>query len=160
MAQLLLTIDFMRHKGVIHRDLKPENILLNSKKKGIFDIRIADFGLSALAEDPLEKNKRIVCGTAGYIPPEVLMGQKYTFKSDIFSAGSIMYTLFTNNSLFQGNDYESIMKANKECDIRHVDSNMSKFSHAASILLKSLLNPDHNVRPFASEGLQFVWFKN
>lgn len=111
----------MQHKGVIHRDLKPENILLNSKKKGVFDIRIADFGLATLADDPLELNKRIVCGTAGYIPPEVLRSQRYTYKADLFSAGSIMYSLFTYNSLFQGNDYESIMKANKECNIAHVD---------------------------------------
>jgi serine/threonine protein kinase len=44
--QLLLSIDFMSRKGIIHRDLKPENILLNSKREGIYDIRIADFGFA------------------------------------------------------------------------------------------------------------------
>jgi calcium/calmodulin-dependent protein kinase I len=32
--------------GLIHRDLKPENVLLNSRSKGVYDVRIADFGYS------------------------------------------------------------------------------------------------------------------
>lgn len=36
----------MHQKNIIHRDLKPENILLNSSIEGVFDIRIADLGLS------------------------------------------------------------------------------------------------------------------
>jgi len=41
----------MGRKRIIHRDLKPENILLNSKSKGVYDVRIADFGL-AMYYDP------------------------------------------------------------------------------------------------------------
>lgn len=44
--QLLLTLDFMARKRIVHRDLKPENVLLHSNKKGVFDVRLADFGFA------------------------------------------------------------------------------------------------------------------
>jgi calcium-dependent protein kinase len=159
MAQLLLTIDFMVRKNVIHRDLKPENILLNSKERRVFDIRIADFGLATLADDPIEAKKRVICGTAGYIPPEVLNSQKYSFKSDLFSAGSIMYSLLTYQSLFQGRDYETIMKANKLCRLSRLDVDLIQNSQESVNLIKQLLNPDPALRPTAAEALQHPWFK-
>lgn len=54
-AQLLLTIDFMSHKGVVHRDLKPENILL--KEKGKYDIRVADFGFATFLSNNKGENE-------------------------------------------------------------------------------------------------------
>lgn len=50
MAQLLLTLDFITKKQIIHRDLKPENILLNSKRKGVYDVRLADFGFAITSD--------------------------------------------------------------------------------------------------------------
>ena len=49
-AQILLSLDFMNQIGLIHRDLKPENVLLNSRSKGVYDVRIADFGYSVKIE--------------------------------------------------------------------------------------------------------------
>lgn len=75
-AQLLLSIDFMSHKHIVHRDLKPDNILINSKEDGVYDIRIADFGFAMILkqERTIESNveREVVCGTAGYMAPEVL----------------------------------------------------------------------------------------
>ena len=68
----------MRHcheKGICHRDLKPENLLLS----GDFELKIADFGLSALGEneDGTPLLLRTECGTRGYMAPEVLAGRPY-----------------------------------------------------------------------------------
>lgn len=100
MAQLLLTIDFMTRKGIVHRDLKPENILLNSKAPGVFDIRIADFGFAEFLSSEDATFIKMVCGTPGYIAPEAIIGKGYNFKSDIFSAGSILYSIFSLKNLF------------------------------------------------------------
>lgn len=90
----------MARLGIIHRDIKPENILLNSKAEGVFDIRLADFGFSIILENGIEdtsgtSESKFVCGTPGYIPPEAIMGKGYSRKSDVFAAGSILYSILT-----------------------------------------------------------------
>lgn len=108
MAQLLLSIDFMNRMNIIHRDLKPENILLNSKEKGVYDARIADFGFAIKADSKellYELEQDVVCGTPGYIAPEALAGQGFTIKSDIFSLGSILYNILSLKNLFSGKDH-------------------------------------------------------
>ena len=76
-----------KHK-IIHRDLKPENILMASIKNDT-KIKIADFGVAAFA-------KMVVfghCGTPFYAAPELLLGEKLTFKSDVYSIGIMAYMM-------------------------------------------------------------------
>lgn len=95
---------FMANVGVIHRDLKPENILMNSKDDGNYDIRIADFGLALTEteyEDPDQREKKkLVFGTPGYLAPESLIGKGYSPKTDIFSLGSLLFSIITGKNLF------------------------------------------------------------
>lgn len=106
--QLLLAVDYMSCCGIVHRDLKPENILLNnSKNSKEFDIRIADFGFSCLITPSVSMQERrqqdnIICGTPGYIAPEAINKEGYSQKSDVFSVGSILYSLITKRNLFMG----------------------------------------------------------
>ena len=122
-AQILLVLDYMNRLKIVHRDLKPENILLNSRKEKDFDIRIADFGYatkvkkanrdksqkldsgdSCSALSDTEMDEKLVCGTAGYIPPEAIIGGGYNPKSDIFSFGSILFSILTLRNLFPAQD--------------------------------------------------------
>ena len=93
----------MRHcheKGICHRDLKPENLLLS----GDFELKIADFGLSALGEneDGTPLLLRTECGTRGYMAPEVLAGRPYDgHKADVWSAGVILFITLAGFPPFQ-----------------------------------------------------------
>lgn len=163
MAQLLLTIDFMTRKGVIHRDIKPENILLNSKEPGVFDIRLADFGFATVLEagqhDTISSNEaKFVCGTPGYIPPEAIQGKGYSRKSDIFSAGSIFFSILTLKNLFYGKDYNTLMLLNKKCDLSELETQMRGCSLDAKNLCRQLLNPDPTKRISATQALKHTWF--
>jgi serine/threonine protein kinase len=129
----------MTRKGIIHRDLKPENILFNSKSEGVFDIRLADFGYataSLSAEASSSSDDDVVCGTPGYIAPEALDGDGFTFKSDIFSVGSILFSMLTLKNLFAGNDYKTVMNNNTKCSLDHLPHKMRACSAAVRDLTK------------------------
>lgn len=155
-AQILLTIDFMTRKNIIHRDLKPENVLLDSKSPGCFDVRLTDFGYATTNEIGMFENKqrRILCGTPGYIPPEALNYRGYTAKSDIFSAGALLFYLLKRKNIFQGKQNKETLQLNKECDIEDLlDCDLAKYSSDLKDLIKSLLNKNPHNRPTVVQAL-------
>ena len=86
------------HKNhIIHRDLKPENILLD----GDFNPRITDFGLSKFF-DPNNSMKQSMTdtGTAPYMAPEVIEGDRYNTKADVYSFGILMYEVVTGKRAY------------------------------------------------------------
>jgi serine/threonine protein kinase len=160
-AQLLLTVDFMSRNGIIHRDLKPENILLNSKQKGVYEIRIADFGFAMAINDEdnnMVTDDNIVCGTAGYIAPEALEGKGYVLKSDIFSVGSILYSMLSLRNLFTGRDYKEIMIRNRTCCLDDLDKKLMCCSPESRDLVRKLLARDPALRPDVTQALAHPWF--
>ena len=80
----------------MHRDIKPDNILVKSKDN-IFDIVLADFGLSSKLPKSIDKVIFTRCGTPGYVGPEVLKWKAnkpfYDLKCDVFSIGCIFYLM-------------------------------------------------------------------
>jgi eukaryotic-like serine/threonine-protein kinase len=142
----------MARKGIIHRDLKPENILLSSKVKGVYDVRIADFGFAvqlAPAGAPQDPLLSITCGTAGYIPPEALSGKPFNLKSDIFSLGSLLFSILTRRNLFDGKTYSEVIVQNSKCDYPRLQSDLKKFSADTRDIISKMLSQDPGKRPNA-----------
>eukprot|EP01017_Pseudomicrothorax_dubius_P049996 TRINITY_DN9387_c0_g1_i1.p1 TRINITY_DN9387_c0_g1~~TRINITY_DN9387_c0_g1_i1.p1 ORF type:complete len:195 (-),score=18.68 TRINITY_DN9387_c0_g1_i1:60-644(-) len=82
-------LEHLHSKGILHRDLKLENIFLTSQSQDLF-LKIGDFDLASFME-VLDHTK--IVGTPGYIAPEVYENASYSTKSDIFSAGIILYSV-------------------------------------------------------------------
>jgi serine/threonine protein kinase len=85
----------MSRKGVIHRDLKPENVLFSSKEKGLFDLRLADFGHAIILNGQNNKVVNSISGTIGYVAPEALKYKYCSSKTDIFGIGVILFNMCT-----------------------------------------------------------------
>jgi serine/threonine protein kinase len=91
--------------GVVHRDLKPANVMiLPSGEPKIMDFGIAKIDTSVLLTSPGE-----TLGTPLYMSPEQAMGEPVTGRSDVFSLGSILYTLLTGHPAFAAEGVAKIL---------------------------------------------------
>ena len=97
--QITTGLDYIHQRHVIHRDLKPANIFLTSW----LQLKIGDFGLSKSLDQT--QMARTNCGSPAYMAPEVINGQQYDQKADIWSLGCILYELATLKLAFGGNNY-------------------------------------------------------
>lgn len=96
--RLLDALEAAHRAGLVHRDVKPSNILLCVDGR----VKIADFGI-AKAEDQTELTQDgALVGTATYLSPEQLLGNKVDGRADLYSLGIVMYECLTGRVPFQG----------------------------------------------------------
>ncbi|CAG2107984.1 unnamed protein product, partial [Medioppia subpectinata] len=105
---------------VIHRDLKPENILISVNIRSNRIVKLCDFGLATdhnINGLTVSRYTHSVCGTFGYMAPEVLTGKPYNHKSDIYSLHAIGEELFgfdfQSSQAFEAK--ESLFKTSIHC---------------------------------------------
>ena len=97
-AQLLGALDAAHQCGVIHRDIKPANLLMTSTGA----VKVADFGIATEVDRLSLTSVGFVVGTLAYLAPERLRGSPATMRSDIYSAGVVLYEMLTARKPFEG----------------------------------------------------------
>jgi len=164
MKQTLRALAFMHSHNFMHKDLKPQNIMLVSKDSS--SIKVIDFGLAELFE-PDQKHSDAFGGTLLYMAPEVFK-LKLEFKSDIWSAGVILYNLLTGDYPFmatwplpKGKTMEwwqnELTRSIQEDRFRD-NKMLQSWSPESLDLLRLTLEKDVSKRPEAAGCLQHHWF--
>ncbi len=114
-------------QGIVHRDIKPSNILL---EEGVDRALISDFGLARAADDASLTRTGFHPGTPQYMSPEQASGQRVDARSDLFSLGSMLYTMCTGRPPFRAENSLSVMRRIAESEptpIQEINPNIPEW---------------------------------
>ena len=150
--QICRGLQYIHSKNIIHRDIKSQNIFLMKNGK----IKIGDFGI-AKALTNSKNNASTVIGTPYYFSPEIINGELYNYKTDIWSLGVVLYEMCCLKLPFESNNIAQlsikIMKGK-------YDPIPNKYSRNMANLIKDMLNLDQKLRPSITEVMQSPLIKN
>ncbi len=99
-AGVLSALEYSHHAGIVHRDIKPANVMLTPTGA----VKVMDFGIArALADSAATMTQtQAVIGTAQYLSPEQARGETVDARSDLYSAGCLLFELLTGRPPFVG----------------------------------------------------------
>ena len=102
-SQIMRGLSHAHSRGIIHRDIKPQNIMV--LRDG--SVKVADFGIACLANASQTLTQEAL-GSVHYISPEQARGDRIDARSDIYSAGVVLYEMLTGRLPFEGDSAVSV----------------------------------------------------
>jgi len=143
----------MHDLDIVHRDIKTENILLQAGDVPM----VADFGLACRLSDEQQMSRR--CGSAGFVAPEVCLGNPYDCKVDNFGAGVILYFMLSKEMPFSSPDRDSAatMRKTVKCSLHLQRAPFSAMTSRLRNILRQLICKSQEDRLSADAALQHSW---
>ncbi|MDP0492489.1 MAG: serine/threonine-protein kinase [Verrucomicrobiota bacterium JB023] len=149
--QMLSALAAAHEREIIHRDIKPANLLLSKDESHLW---VADFGLVHSQDAPRLTRAGLVFGTPEYMSPEQIDGKRLDHRTDLFSAGAVLYQMATGTSPFGGPTTTSTMGAVAQRELPPLSRSNNSLPPALASLIDRLLAKNPEQRPTsANEAL-------
>jgi serine/threonine protein kinase/beta-lactam-binding protein with PASTA domain len=114
MEPVLAALGAAHDAGLVHRDVKPENVLISDRGR----IKVADFGLAkAVSSQSSTATQGLLIGTVSYLPPELVVAGRADARSDVYSAGVVLFELLTGRKPHTGDTPIQIAYAHVHRDV-------------------------------------------
>ncbi|ORX64731.1 putative calmodulin-dependent protein kinase type 1 [Anaeromyces robustus] len=155
--QVLEGIAYLHDNNIVHRDIKAENIMFRTKAEDS-EIVIADFGLSRFINSDSDKMLQTVCGTQGYMAPEIILHKGHGKPVDMWAIGVLTFIILSGYCPFSG---ETVAEENNNIIHCNYEFEPEDFwegiSENAKDFIRRLLVYDPELRMTAHEALQHEW---
>ena len=152
-TQICLAVYHIQNNKILHRDIKPQNVFMTKSSM----VKLGDFGISKNLNTTWEKAVTFI-GTPYYISPEIVQNQPYSFKSDIWSLGVLLYELIALKYPFDASSLPKLMI--KIMKGQYMKIKDKSFSTELKNLVYMILNVDPVKRPGIKEILEMPIMKN
>jgi serine/threonine protein kinase/WD40 repeat protein len=160
--QMAQALDAAHSRGIWHRDVKPGNAFVTSDDR----VKLLDFGLAKLTERAPETTSQEttrepthrleICGTAGYMSPEQVLGRPVDHRTDIFALGAVLYEAFTGRRAFDKPSSVQTMNAVLEDDPPDPVTLNAQLPAAAATIVRRCLEKDREHRFQSARDLAFA----
>ncbi|AQP44048.1 hypothetical protein RPIT_03810 [Tessaracoccus flavus] len=134
--QIAAALACAHESGVVHRDIKPENVMLTSRGQ----VKVADFGLARQVGSPQMTATGVLVGTASYLPPELVTHSRPDGRSDIYSAGVVLFELLTGKKPHTGENNYQIAYRHVNVDIEKPSERLAEIGYRADWTIPDYLD--------------------
>jgi serine/threonine protein kinase len=132
----------LRHahdRGIIHRDLKPGNLLMPIDENGKHgEVKLTDFGIAKRFGTSQNTGDNLI-GTMDFMSPEQAKGQPATARSDLYSLGTVLYTLLSGKPPFSSNSFEESLRKLTRVPAPAISSIVPNIPKAVDALIQKLM---------------------
>jgi NIMA (never in mitosis gene a)-related kinase len=138
-VQICCALKHVHDRKVLHRDIKSQNIFLDASRK----VKLGDFGIAKTLDDTFDMATSVV-GTPYYLSPEIVNSKPYSFKSDIWALGVVLYEMCELRPPFMATSLHGLVMKINSGDYAPISE---QFSVSLDNLIQALLTNDPELRP-------------
>ncbi|KAF4674739.1 hypothetical protein FOL47_008789 [Perkinsus chesapeaki] len=150
-TQCAQALDYIHSRKILHRDLKTSNIFLTQEESNEFPtVKLGDFGISRVLEGTMEACLTVV-GTPYYMSPELCRNEPYSFKSDVWALGCVLYELCMLQHAFRADSLWGLVYKVVSDNYEPIPPDV--YSASLNDLIRRLLCKSADERPSTSEIL-------
>ncbi len=129
--------------GIVHRDVKPENVLITADGR----VKVVDFGLARATAAVSNTRAGMIIGSVAYIAPEQVTGAPSDARTDVYSAGIMMFEMLTGRQPYSGESPLAVAYAHVNSDVPAVSTLAGGIPPGVDQLVGSATSRDPQLRP-------------